>query len=197
MGEIFQFLKSNSLKSHLSPFFPSPPIFSCQKSYWLHLKRYPKSAPFSPLLSLLMYSKPPPLSTCLLPLLTLTDLPPPRSQGNPLEASQKYHFSTSDTHKMKCRVLTLALLTLSSHPHPAFPLPSFSPAFSIHQPPAWHLALALDLSTAWSRSPCRDSQCLPSLHSACYPRVMFSDTIPTVPSSCFVFKILIPTCYIS
>ena len=100
-----------------------------------------------------MYSKPPPLSTCLLPLLTLTDLPPPRSQGNPLEASQKCHFSTSDTHKMKCRVLTLALLTLSSHPHPAFPLPSFSPAFSIHQPPAWHLVLALDLSTAWSRFP--------------------------------------------
>ena len=88
--------------------FLSPPIFTCQKSYWLHLRRYPKSAPFSPLLSLLTYSKPPPLSTCLLPLLTLTDLPPPRSQRNPLEASQKCHFSTSDTHKMKCRVLTLA-----------------------------------------------------------------------------------------
>lgn len=95
-GEIFQFLKSKLLEVTLVTFL-SPPIFTCQKSYWLHLRRYPKSAPFSPLLSLLTYSKPPPLSTCLLPLLTLTDLPPPRSQRNLLEASQKCHFSTSDT----------------------------------------------------------------------------------------------------
>ena len=183
----------------------SPPIFTCQKSYWLYLRRYPKSAPFSPLLSLLTYSKPPPLSTCLLPLLTLTDLLPPRSQRNPLEASQKCHFSTSDTHKMKCRVLTLAhkaqwelacWLSVLIHTLPFLSLLSHQPSASPTLAIAWHLALALDLSTACSRSPCRYSQCLPSLHSVCYPRVMFSDTIPTVPSSCFVFKVLIPTCYI-
>ena len=87
-----------------------------------------------------MYSKPPPLSTCLLPLLTLTDLPPPRSQGNPLEASQKYHFCTSDTHKMKCRVLTLALLTLSSST-PCLSSPFF--LTSLQHPPATSLALSL------------------------------------------------------
>lgn len=71
------------------------------------------------------------------------------------------------------------LLPLSSHPHPASALPSFSAAFSIHR--ASHglaLALALDLPTACSRSPCRHSQCLPSLHSACYQELCFQTPSP-------------------
>lgn len=88
------------------------------------------------------------------------------------------------------------LLTLSSHPHPAFPLPSFSPAFSI---PHTSHSLALSLGTRPLLPAAVLLQVLTVLALTSFrllPRLMFSDTIPTVPSSCFVFEVLIPTCYI-
>lgn len=134
-----------------------------------------------------MWFKPPPLSTCLLPLLTVTDLPPPRSRRNPLEASQKCHFSTSWHPQNETQSpylgslaqwdLTCCLSVLILTP-PLLSLLSQQPSASTMPATAWLLALALNLPTACSRSPCRHSQWLPSLHSACCQELCFQTPSP-------------------
>lgn len=79
------------------------------------------------------------MATSLLPLLTPTDLPPPRSQRNPLETKVRNVTSPlPNTHRMRKGCLHwpivpvgIGLLTLSSYPSPC-PYSPFSPTSSIH-----------------------------------------------------------------